>query len=147
MGDELNQFFLFDSILQRVNEMKVQLVRAIQGDQRRDGGEAPIALRERWALPHITKQDLISEVNQFGAKSPISFCMGEGAFVICCSLNSLLFQACLNSRSLRCVARCAETARKAKTGHPGRDDSKSKWPVEAQSRHERYGIGLTLVRF
>ena len=67
--------------------MAAELVGAIQGDQRGNGDEAPVALGQARTLPHVSKEHIGREFSQFGGNfllhgaglsHDISFCMASG---------------------------------------------------------------------
>ena len=82
MCDDFYQFFLLDSVLNGVTQMKAQLVGTIQGNQRGHGGETAVAPGKLRAFPNIAKEYAFVRSTSFGAKSPSIFCAGVGSLAM-----------------------------------------------------------------
>lgn len=81
MGDYLDQFLLAKPILQRVIEVKPQLLWTMQSDQCRHGCETAVTLGESRAFPEITEERSVGQIGQLGAKSPIIFSAADGSLL------------------------------------------------------------------
>jgi len=68
MGNELDEFIFRDPILQRAREMKTELLGTIEGNQRSDGDQAPVALGEAGPFPDIAEEDLLGEFTELWSK-------------------------------------------------------------------------------
>src|SRR5436305_9783989 len=73
MGDELDQLLLRHTILDGAREVKVHLLGLAEGDERRAGDEAPVALRQLRALPDVAEEHLSVSSTSLGAVSASGF--------------------------------------------------------------------------
>jgi hypothetical protein len=80
--DRLLQFGLGEAVLLGEAQMIPELLKAARGDQGRDRDQAPVTLGEFRPLPDVAEQDLVGEVDQLRAKSPIACCAGVGSGMV-----------------------------------------------------------------
>ena len=64
MGDNFRDLGLGDAVAERAFDMHSKLLRTIQGDQRRYGYEAAVALGELGPLPDVAEDDFIRELDR-----------------------------------------------------------------------------------
>src|SRR3954471_22496539 len=67
MGNELDQLLLRHTVFDGAREVKVHLLGLPQGDERRAGDEAPVALRQLRALPDVAEEHLFGKLDEFGS--------------------------------------------------------------------------------
>src|SRR5262245_36467059 len=82
MGDDLADLFLGDAVVQRAFQVTRQLVGPIHGDERRNRNEAPIALGEARALPDVTEEHLLAQVDELRRDASDDF-TGSGDGGLC----------------------------------------------------------------
>jgi hypothetical protein len=80
--DRLLQFGLGEAVLLGEAQMSPELLKAARGDQTRDRDQTPVTLGKFQPLPDVAEQNLVGEVDQFGAKSPIGRCAGVGSGMV-----------------------------------------------------------------
>src|SRR5882762_2413309 len=73
MRDQLDQLVLGHAVLDGAREVEVHLLGLAQSDQRGAGDQAAVALRQLRALPHVTEQDFLGDLDELGAKSASGF--------------------------------------------------------------------------
>jgi hypothetical protein len=76
MGDGLDQLILV-SPLSSAPQVGAELLGAVQGRQCGDGDEAAVPRRQVRALPHVTEQHFVGQLNELGCEVADEF-LGSG---------------------------------------------------------------------
>src|SRR5262245_52562131 len=66
MRDRLHELVLRQAVVAGAGEMRAQLLGPVHRDQRGDGDQTAVALRNTWARPDVAEKNLVRQLGELG---------------------------------------------------------------------------------